>query len=85
MQGVNKSMSVLNGIRSEYLALGSLEEPDQYFFSVINKVIQKIRYSANYTQIPEEELELCVQILVVDAFIRCKIFENPTDINYVDP
>jgi hypothetical protein len=76
-QGANKSLSILNGIRSEYIALCSVGSPDQHFFSIIEKVVQKIRASANYTPMPEEELELCVHILVVDAFIRCKIFKNP--------
>jgi len=76
-QGVNKSFSVLNGIRSEYLSMGTVNSPDQYFFDIIEKVTQKIRESDNYTPIPDEELELCVQILVVDAFMRCKIFKNP--------
>jgi hypothetical protein len=26
---------------------------------------------------PDEELMMCIEILVVDAFVRCKIFENP--------
>jgi len=76
-QGVNKSLSVLNGIRTLYLALSAKVSPDQRFFLIIKKVKQKIRASANYTPIPDEELELCVQILVVDTFIRCKIFKNP--------
>lgn len=76
-QGVNKSISILNGIRAEYLSPLSVGSPDQIFFSIIEKVTQKIRVSANYTSIPDEELVLCVQILVVDAFIRCKIFKNP--------
>ena len=77
-QGVNKSLSILNGIRSEYLQISnSADSPDQCFFSIIEKVINKIRASANYTPIHDEELVLCVQILVVDSFIRCKIFKNP--------
>ena len=78
MQGVNKSISVLDSIRVEYLTLGAEVSPDQLFFSIIDKVTQKIRASANYTPIPDEELMLCVHILVVDAFIRCKIFKNPS-------
>ncbi|MGE0084395.1 MAG: ABC-three component system protein [Desulfococcaceae bacterium] len=77
-QGVNKSISILNGIRTEYLALGTIVSPDQCFFSIIEKVAHKIRASANYAPIPDEELVLCVQILVVDAFVRCKIFKNPS-------
>jgi len=76
-QGVNKSMSVLNCIRSEYLSFCKNQTPDQCFFSIIDIVKQKILSSSNYSGLPEEELELCVQILVVDAFIRCKIFKNP--------
>lgn len=76
-QGVNKSLSVLNGIRTEYAKLPKINHPDDIFFKIIDKVIEKIRKSSNYTPIPDEELELSVQIIVVDAFIRCKIFENP--------
>ncbi len=79
-QGVNKSISILNGIRKEYLklALETVVSPDQLFLLVIEKVIQKIRGSANYTPMADEELDLSVQILVVDTFIRCKIFKNPS-------
>ncbi|MDQ1355329.1 MAG: hypothetical protein QG657_5639 [Acidobacteriota bacterium] len=77
-QGVNKSLSILNGIRREYLSLGAKVSPDQCFFSIIDKVKQIVLDSANYIAIPDEELVLCVEILVVDAFIRCKIFKNPS-------
>ncbi|MBN2212047.1 MAG: SMEK domain-containing protein [Sedimentisphaerales bacterium] len=77
-QGVNKSISILDGIRTEYLTLlGSDDSPDQCFFSIIEKVKQKIQASANFKPMPEEELMLSVGILVVDAFVRCKIFRNP--------
>ncbi|MDP3451507.1 MAG: SMEK domain-containing protein [Bacteroidales bacterium] len=81
-QGSNKSNSVLSTIRQEYAKLkGSLSD-DKLFFAVISKVQEKVLNSSNYTSIPFDELELCVNILVVDAFIRCKIFENPKDYNY---
>jgi len=76
-QGVNKSFSILGGIRKEYLAVCSNNSPDQCFYLIIKNIVQIIRASANYTPIPGEELEMCVGILVVDAFIRCKIFKNP--------
>lgn len=34
-QGVNKSISILNGIRTEYLAIGAIVSPDQCFFNII--------------------------------------------------
>ena len=78
-QGVNKSFSVLSAIRTEYIKLSDISNTDDIFLKIIEKIIKNIRKSANYTSIPDEELELCAQILVVDAFIRCKIFVNPSD------
>ncbi len=81
-QGSNKSSSVLSTIRQEYAKAKSSLTDDQLFFEVISKVQEKVLNSFNYTSIPLDELELCIKILVVDAFIRCKIFENPDSYNY---
>ena len=81
--GSNKSKYVLSTIRQEYAKAKSNLNDDQLFFEVISKVQEKVLNSSNYTSIPFDELELCVNILVVDAFIRCKIFENPNNYNYV--
>jgi hypothetical protein len=80
--GLNKSNSVLANIRKEYIKAKGILNDDSLFFEVIQKVQEKIQSSANYIQTPIDELELCVNILVVDAFIRCKIFENPENYNY---
>lgn len=81
--GNNKSTSVLAAINREYSKLKNSEDADEIFFFVIGAIKNKILKSANYVQIPIDELELCVDILVVDTFIRCKIFENPEGYNYV--
>lgn len=81
-QGSNKSSSVLSTIRQEYARAKNSLTDDQLFFEVISKVEEKILNSSNFSLIPFDELELCVDILVVDAFIRCKIFENPDLYNY---
>ena len=81
--GSNKSNSVLATFKREYLKLKKGENADRIFFSVTDAIKNKILESANYVQIPIDELELCIEILTVDAFIRCKIFENPKDYNYV--
>lgn len=80
--GVNKSQFVLSTIRQEYAKLKANLTDDDLFFNIISKVQEKVLNSSNYTSIPFDELELCINILVVDAFIRCKIFENPEDYNY---
>lgn len=84
-QGSNKSNSVLAGMKREYIKLKNKYNPDEVFKTVIANTINKIIESANFKMIPIDELELCVDILVVDAFIRCKIFENPKDYNYAAP
>lgn len=81
--GVNKSASVLDAIRGEYIKNLKIKKDDDLFYLIIKKVKEKILNSANFTKIPIEELEFCVSILVVDAFIRCKIFENPNNYKYV--
>jgi hypothetical protein len=81
-QGSNKSSSVLATIKKEYVKRKNTLTDDQLFFEVISKVEEKILNSSNYIAIPIDELELCTNILVVDSFMRCKIFENPSNYNY---
>lgn len=80
--GSNKSNSVLATIKREYLKLKNIGNSDLIFSAVIEKVKDKVLESPNFVEIPIDELELCVDIIVVDAFIRCKIFENPQNYNY---
>jgi len=82
-KGVNKSNSVLASIKREYLKSKDQDDADSIFSSVINKIKDKVLESSNFEEIPIDELKLCIDILVVDAFIRCKIFENPEGYNYV--
>ena len=77
-QGANKSISVLNQMQTLYCdLLSATVSPDDCFTALARRVLQIVKNSLNCPSIPSEELNLCVYILVVDAFIRCKIFENP--------
>lgn len=76
-QGANKSNSVLASIRGFYLVHQNNFSDDDLFVKIFECVTDRIQESVNYKTIPYDELELCVNILMVDAFIRCKIFENP--------
>mgnify|MGYP001567465319 CR=1 FL=1 len=80
--GVNKSSSVLATIRREYTKNSKNKKDDELFYVIIDNVQGKVIQSANFNKIPIDELELCINILVVDAFIRCKIFENPKNYKY---
>lgn len=83
-QGINKSLSVFSVLSNQYVRLQNERRDDvDVFYSVINNVIEIIQNSKNYVEIPYEELEMCVCIIVVDAFIRCKIFRNPEGYSHV--
>jgi hypothetical protein len=75
--GVNKSKSVLDTFRNTYLKLSAKHSGDDLFFRIVEEVITRVEESANFARIPIEELSLSVNILAVDAFIRCKIFKKP--------
>ena len=83
VNGVNKSNSVLSTIRKEYIKNSGTQDEDKLFYDIIDNIQEKIIQSANFIKIPIDDLEFCVNILVVDAFIRCKIFKNPNNYNYV--
>lgn len=83
-QGKNKSFSVFQEIRRQYRKLKETEKnPEKIFYKITEVIISIIVKSANYEELPFEEIQLCVDIIVVDAFIRCKIFENPGGYNHV--
>lgn len=83
-EGSNKSFSVFQVIRKQYKMLQNEGKSSQeVFFSVASNITDIIVNSNNYVEIPYEELEMCVDILIVDAFIRCKIFKNPEGYSHV--
>ncbi|WP_159107909.1 ABC-three component system protein [Sulfuricella sp. T08] len=83
LRGVNKSASVFASINSEFLKCQAAVAGIDLFFSIIRNTVEKIRNSSNFNRIPLDELELATTILVVDAFIRCKVFKNPNAYNHV--
>lgn len=84
LQGVNKSKSVLDAFRMIYIKLAPKYSGDELFFQVVEEVTSRVRNSTNYAKIPLDELELCVNVLAVDAFIRCKIFKEPAGAVHAD-
>lgn len=83
--GSNKSLTVLQAINSIYIeTLVNFKGKDSDFIllQVLEKVKDLILTSSNYIEIPIDELEFCIKVIVVDAFIRCKVFENPINYNY---
>lgn len=75
--GKNKSLSVLKFIRDHYIRLSENYTSDELFLKTRDALVESIQNSSNFDSIPLDELEFCVTIIVVDAFIRCQIFKNP--------
>lgn len=75
--GQNRSFSVLQSFRSVYLRLKSKYTSDELFFKIADEMVDKVKGSINYKQLEQEVLLICVNILAVDAFIRCKIMMPP--------
>lgn len=83
-QGKNKSFSVFQEIKRKYQILkGTGISSAEIFYKIIDELISVVRESSNYSGLPFEEIQVCVDIIVVDAFVRCKIFENPGGYNHV--
>lgn len=79
--GYNKRYSVLSYFCHIYLQkIKNNRKPSlDIFDEIIEDVQNTIINSGNYKIMPNEELILYVNIIVVDAFIRCKIFKNPQE------
>ncbi len=84
-EGKNKRVSVLRKITSFYekeLCNNEISNVEK-FFNVVSSVESYIFNSYNLNEIEEDVVEMCVKIITVDAFIRCKIFKNPKGYNHV--
>lgn len=76
-EGMNKSLFVLNRIRRIYFEQKGNLDGDELFGKIRQCVKGEIYNSPNRGSLTKEAIEMCADIIIVDAFIRCKIFENP--------
>lgn len=74
-QGKNKSMAVLQKLHRIYVSLKSQASSDALFIAIKNEIINQIGNKNN--NLSQELLEMCVEMLMVHAFMECKIFEKP--------
>lgn len=88
LSGKNKEQSVLNKLHHFYK--DSVSENKNFsaceiYENVVERVINFVKETPNFEDsIAEEELLLSVEIVVCDAFIKCKIFKNPEGYKYVN-
>ncbi|MGG1650070.1 ABC-three component system protein [Paenibacillus sp. NRS-1780] len=84
-EGKNKRVSVFRKLTSFYekeLCKKDISSVEK-FFNIVNNVEEYIINSNNLDDFEEDVVEMCVKIITVDAFIRCKIFKNPKGYNHV--
>jgi hypothetical protein len=80
--GQNASMAILSSVQRIYLKRKEEMAGDALFLKIIDDVIDRVKESKNHAQMSHEMLELCASVIVVDAFIRCRVFERP-EVEYV--
>lgn len=76
-QGTNKTNAVLQRIRKYYIELSGEEDGDNLFFAISNKICEDINCDNMPDDMTKEELGMYVDILLVHAFMECKIFKKP--------
>lgn len=76
-QGKAKSKAVLQKLHKIYLDLKSHKSGDDLFEAIAKEIINQINFERISDNLSKEELEMCVDILMVHAFMECKIFEKP--------
>ena len=76
-EGSNRSIFVLSKIRRIYTSYMDELDGDALFNKIRDCVRQEVYKSPNRGDLTKDAIEFCSDVLIVDAFIRCKIFENP--------
>lgn len=79
-EGCNKSNSVLFLLKKKYLALKNKFLGDELFDEICANVYEDVDGDSYCGEnMSKEDLEFNISIILVDAFLRCKIFERPPD------
>lgn len=77
-QGKNKSLAVLNHLNRIYLEMEKSFSGDELFDKILDRVSQDVcRDSACDEGLSPEDIEMNVSIILVDAFMKCKILKRP--------
>ena len=76
--GVNKSFAVLASLHDLYLTLSTESAGDDLFDKLLEKVYEIVDGDGTCNEsLTREELIMNIKIVLVDAFVKCKIFEKP--------
>lgn len=83
-----------NGTDCEFIILQNLSdmysrylgqyESNALFDMIVDEARDLALNSKSAEDIPVDRVNVCINVIVVDAFIRCRIFEDPEGYSYVD-
>lgn len=59
-------------------------ESNALFDKIVDNTRELALKSKSAKDIPVDRVNVCINVIVVDAFIRCRIFEDPEGYSYVD-
>lgn len=77
-EGKNKSLAVLHAIRKAYLSLANNKEKGvTLFHSISHQLYKNVRGCHELSKFSDDEIEFYIDILMYDAFTKCKIFKRP--------
>lgn len=80
-EGVNKSRAVLHSLNSTYLKLKRKLDGIDLMEELANEIYKDLSNDETLKSFYEDDIKFYIDIVLVDAFVRCKIFENPKMIN----
>ena len=82
--GTDFSFIILQNLSDMYSQYLGQYESNELFDKIINEAKEVALNSRSAEDIPVDRLNVCINVIIVDAFIRCKIFEDPEGYSYVD-
>lgn len=76
-EGENKRKSVIGAIRREYLLLADEIRGVDLYDKLLDNIVNRISYATGLLEIKREDVIRYCELLMVDAFVKCKIFKKP--------
>lgn len=78
------SFIILQNLSDMYSRYLGQYESNALFDKIVDETRVVALNSRSAEDIPVDRLNVCINVIVVDAFIRCRIFEDPEGYSYVD-
>ena len=78
------SFIILQNLSDMYSRYLGQYESNALFDKIVDEARELALNSKSAEDIPVDRVNVCINVIVVDAFIRCKIFEDPEGYSYVD-